>query len=202
MLLGKAKPRQSEPGTWDIQLGGRLPVSEKTFHRIADLTSKAFSKPKVTPEGKALLDALGRSREPAAKLYRMLMLTVGLIGLAFGLLLLRDATPGNMQALPASIILLLACGALLNAVVPSRQIRGAAASEHGFSDRFKFEVTKAEPQTLRLTEADIERGAAVLGQGLPLEEAARAAYPAYDLLDQFGKQAMLGALKQSIKRRS
>jgi hypothetical protein len=199
LVRAKKRPGPGPTSTFEVNLGGRLPVSKTTFDRLEKVTVAAFSKPEVTPEKRAYLDRLSRSRAIALKMYRILMLVAGLIGMAVAVALWRDATPGNMQLLPASIILLLSVAALLNAWFPSRSLRAPEPFEPGLLDRINVQVLRPQPTTLTISEADVERYAQFTRQGLSPEEAAQAAYSDFERLDEAEKQALLLGLEKSAK---
>lgn len=195
----KRKPGPAGASTFELNFGGRVPVSKTTFDRLEKFTVAVVSKPEMTPERRTFLDRLSRSRATALTIYRILMLIVGLVGLVAAFALWRDATPANMQLLPASIILLFSAGALLNAWIPSRSLRGWEPTGPGLMDRMNIQVSRPEPATLMLSEADIERYAQFRRQGLSPEKAAQAAYPDFDRIDEVERQALLMGLEKSIK---
>lgn len=195
----KRKPGHGGTSTFEVNLGGRVPVSKTTFDRLEKVTVAAFSRPEVTPEKRAYLDRLSRLRASALKMSRILLLFAGLGGLVIAVALWRDATTANMQLLPASIILLLSVGALLSAWVPSRSLGSSERIEPGLLERINVQVLRPEPTTLTLTEADIERFVQFTRQGLSPERAAQAAYPDFERLDEAEKQTLLLGLEKSVK---
>jgi hypothetical protein len=198
LLLVKSKTGPTGSSTFQINLGGRLPVSKETVDLLQGITTTGLAKPKIDPQRQTLLDKLDRSRAPALKIYRILMLLVGLGGLMIAGALFRDATPANMQLLPASIVLLLSAAALLEAWIPKLSFGGWEPAGSSLKDRISIKVTQAEPKTLTLTEDDIERVRQFMRQGLSLERAAFAAYPGFDGLDEFERQALLHGLEKAI----
>lgn len=200
LLLAKRKPGPQGASTWEFNLGGRLPVSKATFDRISNATATAVSKPEVAPEKLARLDGLARTRGTFVKVYRGLMIAVGLVGLGVAVSLFRDATPGNMLGLPAAIVLLLSLGALLSGLIPSRSIVGVEPIDSGLLDRIDVQVTRQQPLTVSLSAWDLQRVTESLRQGLSIADGARLVYPGYDRLDDFGKRALESALEQSVKK--
>lgn len=195
----KRRPGPNGASTFELKFGGRMPVSKTTFDRLEEFTVAAFSKPEMTPEKRSFLDRLSRSRATALKVYRILMLFVGLVGLIAAFALWRDATPANMQLLPASIILFFSVGALFNAWIPNRRLRGWEPTGPGLMDRITIEVSKPKPTTLTVSAADIQRFAQFTREGLSPEQAAQAACADFGRLDEAEKQALLLGLEKSVK---
>ena len=189
--------RRATGSTVEIGVSGRLPVSKDTFDRVTRAVTTVTAVPEMTPARKGLVDTLDRSRAGVMWVYRVLMATVGLTGVAFALVLYRDATPANMQLLPAGIALLLSLGALLEAAIPKYWRPASAPIDPALLDKIDLRVTRETPRSLTLDEADIERARLALRQGQPLDQAARAAYPAYDTLSEFEREALRHALEQS-----
>src|SRR5688572_1733700 len=105
-FVALSRGRREERGatTWRLNFGGRIPVSEASFQRIADETRAAVEVPKASAEVRETLNSLDSVRRGLAVGYRTLMILVGLAGLVGGILLVRSHTPGNMQGLPGAII--------------------------------------------------------------------------------------------------
>lgn len=200
LLLRTVSIRRSDDGGYEIQAGGRLPVSARGFDRIAQTTAAAIERPALTPERRERLHRLTRLRARLLMVYRVAMLLIGLGGIAFAAILFRDATPGNMLALPAGLILLLSSGALLEAALPRLWFRDVAPVDAALRDRLTIQVTRADPHTLSIDEGVLQRVREATGQGFSLEEAARDAYPEFDSLDAFEKRAVLDALAALLRQ--
>jgi hypothetical protein len=130
------------------------------------------------------------------------MMIVGVAGMIASAFLFRDATPGNMLGLPASIVLLLALGAFLSGLLPSRSIVGVEPIDRALLDKLNFRVARSDPRVMSLSELDIERAADNLRAGASIEEAARQVYPEYEELDDFAKRALHSAVKDSVRARN
>lgn len=195
----KKKPGPAGASTFELNFGGRLPVSKTTFDGLEKVAVAAVSRPEMTPERRSFLDWLSRSRAAALNMYRISLFSVGLVGIVAAAALWRDATPANMQLLPASIILLFSLGAIFEAWIPNRRFRGSDPPAGSFPlNRINVNITKAEPDTLTLTNDDIERVRQFMRQGLSLERAASAAYSGFSGLDEFEKRALLDGLQKVI----
>lgn len=192
--LRSVRVRRGPGGTVEVQAAGRLNVSRPIYRRIA----RALERPAPAPERRPGLDGLARLRARLVVVYRALMLLVALAGLTFAGILFRDATPGNMLGLPAFLVLLFALAALCEAIWPRAAIRGSGPLDT-LRDRFTLEVTHAEPRTLTLDEPVLERVREATRRGIPLEEAARGAYPGFDRLDDNEREALLRALAASLR---
>ena len=191
-------PRTS---TWQFSFGGRLPVSKRTFDFVSRQAATAMSPPEVSTETRATLEGLARLRGIFAGVYRATMLIVGLIGLVGAAALFHTHTPGNMHGLPGAIILLLALGALLSGLIPPRSVApDMEPIDRRLLDRIKVMVTTSEPRTISLSHSDLERAAALLRQGRSIRDAARAAYPDYEALDETEKRAVESMLAQAIDK--
>lgn len=202
ILLRRRSGDPSRPSTWHFSFGTRLPVSKRTFDFAARQTAGAMSPPNVSAETRETLDALARLRGVFAGVYRVLMLIVGLIGLVAAGALFHTHTPGNMHGLPGAIILLLALGALLSALVPPPSVApDMEPIDRRLLDKIKVRVTNSEPRTISLTAAELERAAALVRQGRDITDAARAVYRDYDVLDEAERRAMESMLAQAIEKR-
>ncbi|MFN3326908.1 MAG: hypothetical protein ACK5AZ_25725 [Bryobacteraceae bacterium] len=186
---------------WEFDLSGRLPVSKSSSDRIANVTAAALSRPELTPEKQERLDRMARTRLILVRVYRVVMIAVGLVGLAGAAFLFQGATPANMQALPASIILLLSLGSLLNGLIPRQSITGKVPRlDTGLLDRVHVQVTKPEPVTIQWTDFDLVRTAELFRQGWSAADVSRAVYPGYDGLGEFEKRAVQSTLENAVKR--
>ena len=202
ILLRRRSADSSQPSTWHFSFGTHLPVSKRTFDFTARQAAAAMSPPNVSAETRETLEGLARLRGVFAGVYRVLMMIVGLIGLVAAGALFHTHTPGNMHGLPGAIILLLALGALLSALVPPPSVApDMEPIDRRLLDKIKVRVTTSEPRTISLTAADLERAAALVRQGRDISDAARAVCPEYDALDEPEKRAIESMLAQAIEKR-
>jgi hypothetical protein len=195
-----AKARSGEATTWKADLQGALPVSKRTFDRIAEATVASLERPQVSDATRAQLDRLARTRGLFASAYRMIMIGVGLAGLAGGILLLRSHTPANMNGLPGGIVVLLSLGALLKGLAPGPAVVPMEpldrASLDAMTEKIQVRVS-TQPLTVRLSDSDLHDAGAMLRRGVPIAEAVRAVYPDYDALDEFNQRALESAIRQA-----
>jgi hypothetical protein len=197
-----AKRRTDGPATtWRLELQSRLPVSKHTFERIADGTAAAMARPQITEATRAQLNQLDRARGVFVSVYRVLFITVGLAGLTAGILLLRSHTPANMHGLPGGIVVLLALGMLLKGIVPGPSVVPIEPLDRAHLDllkeKIKVQVLTSEPLTVRLSAPEIRTAGEMLRRGLPIADAIRAVYPAYEGLSESDKRALEFALRQT-----
>ena len=200
VVLRRWSADSSRPSTGHFSFGTRLPVSKRPFDFVSRQAAAAIATPEVSPETRGRLEGLGRLRRRFVAVYRVIMIAVGLIGLAGAAALFHTHTPGNMHGLPAAIILLLALGALLSGLVPGPSIAPDMEPIHRrLLDKIKVRVVTSEPRAISLTAADLERAAALVRQGRDISDAARAAYRDYDTLDEPEKRAMETMVAQAIE---
>ena len=184
--------RDGERMTWNLQFGTRLPVSKESFDRIASVTESAVSAPQVEPATRAHLERLDSVRGAFATVYRTLMIAVGIGGLIGGALLMRSHMPGNMNALPGTIILLLALGALLAGLVPGRSVAPleplAPELFRQMREKVKVQVITLPTTEVKLERSDVRRISEMLRQGGSVADALRAVYPPYETMDESEKR--------------
>jgi hypothetical protein len=187
-----AKRRTDGPATtWKFDLQSRLPVSKKTFERIADGTAAAMARPQISGATRARLNQLDRARGVFLSVHRVLFISVGLAGLTAGILMLRSHTSGNMLGLPGAIVVLLSLGALLNGIVPGPSVVPMEPLDRVHLDqlkeRMKVQVFTSEPLTLTLSAPEIRAVGEMLRRGVPIADAVRAVYPGYEGLGESDK---------------
>ena len=201
VVLRRWSADSSRPSTWHFSLGKRLPVSKRTFDFVSRQAAAAISTPEVSPEIRGRLEGLARLRRTFVAVFRVIMIAVGLIGLAGAAALFQTHTPGNMHGLPAAIILLLALGALLSGLIPPPSVApDMQPIDRRLLEKIKVRVTTSEPRSISLTAADLKRAAALVRQGRDISDAARAAYSDYDALDELEKRAMESMLARAIEK--
>lgn len=199
--VSRAPSPDGSPGL-RVTSAARLPVSKGTFDILSKAAATAVSRPEITPERQAFLKRLDRTRGVAARTYRGLLIAIGLVGLAAGISLFRQATPANLLLLPALLVLLLSMGALLSGVIPSGTLadRGRPV-DRALLQKIHIGVQEgANPLRVKLEESDIQRAAESLRLGLPLDDIARSVYSEYDRLEDFEKDAIRSALKEAVRR--
>ena len=186
--------------TWKVDLQGALPVSKRTFDRITEVTAASLERPQVSDATRAQLDQLARTRGLFASAYRMIMVGVGLAGLAGGLLLLRSHTPANMNGLPGGIVVLLSVGALLKGLAPGPSVVPMEpldrASLAAMNEKIQVRVS-TQPLTVRLSDSDLHDAGELLRRGVPIAEVVRTVYPKYDSLDVFDQRALESAIRKA-----
>ena len=143
---------------------GQLPISKGAVDLISKTAAVAMSRPKLSPETKAGLDAMAASRGTFVSIYRGLMIAIGLVGLMAAGFLFRSHTAANAYGLVAAILALLSLGAVLQGLSPGPSIKPAEPTERGLLDKIQFEVT-GSPLTISLSELDVQQAADALRQG-------------------------------------
>lgn len=199
IVLAKARSG-GDATTWKVDLQGTLPVSKQTFDRIAEAAAASLERPRVGDATRAHLDQLARTRGLFASAYRIIMVGVGLAGLAGGILLLRSHTPANMNGLPGGIVVLLSVGALLKGLAPGPSVVPMEpldrASRAAMKEKIQVKVS-TQPLTVRLSESDLHDAGEMLRLGVPIAEAVRAVYPQYDSLDELDRRALESAIRRA-----
>jgi hypothetical protein len=185
----------------DVDIGTRLPVSKPVFDRLTSGVAAGIAKPVPTPERLAFTRGLEAARRPLLSFYRTTLCAVGLAGIAFALILFRDATPANMQALPAGIVLLLSLGALLEGLFPRRARSWGEPIDPQLLEKIGVRVTSPASLTIALSEDDMRRAADMLRQGASLAEVAGAVCRGYDGLDSSAQAAIRDMLQRALDRR-
>jgi hypothetical protein len=206
LLFGKRKTTKttpSGPATWSTEVSASLPVSPETVDLMTNAVAQVFEKPQLTPQQTAYVQQLSHVRGVFVKMYRGLLIGVGIAGLVASALLLLSHTPSNMLGLPGGIVLLLSLMALLSGLVPSQSITGmsTAVDFRPLLNKINVQVHRAEPLRVSMSEADMNRAVEMIKDGLPISDAARAVYPEFDRLDGFGRQALESALQELARRR-
>jgi hypothetical membrane protein len=180
--------RQGSATTWRLDVGGRVPVSQPLFDRIAQETRAAVAMPEVTPEVRETLDSLASVRRGLAVVYRTGLIVAGLAGLVGGILLLRMHSPGNTQVLPGAMIILLSLGALLSGLVPSRTVEPGEPLPAEMLRQMREKISVRLPDStvtrVELGESELKRIAEMVRAGSSLPDALRAVYPPFDTLSR------------------
>lgn len=198
------KPRRnSRPTTWRFQAVTRLPVSQRTFDRVAAATAAAMTTPESNAPSHGRLDALRSKRGAFVRVYRIAMISVGLVGLTAGAWLLWSHTPANMNGLLGGILLLVSLWPLLNGLVPGPSIVPVVepltpAVLDQIKRKMSVQVVTAEPLAVALTESEIRLAREMLRQGASLREVARAVYRQYDGLSEADQRGVELALAQYL----
>jgi hypothetical protein len=113
--------------------------------------------------------------------------------------LYADATPGNMQLLPAAIIALLAAGALLSALVPSRTVTGDIEPiDPRLLEKIQVSVERPTESTFTLDDSQIAMAAGLFADGWNADHVARATMPGYDELPDQVKNALQSMLRDAV----
>jgi hypothetical protein len=197
------KGRATDAG-WRFELQTRLPVSKPTFDRIANATVAGMRPPKLTAATRQRLDSLTGTRRHFVTTYRVVMLLIGVAGLAGAVALLRSHTPANMNGLPGGIVLLLSLGALLNGLIPPRSVVPieplSGDSLREIKNKFDIQVVTSEPLRVELNESQMQLGAEMHRQGAPPVEIARAVYARYDTLSDSEKRAVEEMIVHAARR--
>ena len=152
VLLAKRRT-DGRATTWKFELQSRLPVSKHTFERIAAGTAAAMARPQISEATRAQLNQLERARGVFVSVYRVLFISVGLVGLTAGILLLRSHTPANMLGLYGAIVVLFSLGALLNGIVPGPSVVPMEPLDRVYLDQLK---EKTKVQVLQFLAAGFE----------------------------------------------
>jgi len=199
LLLARRTSHSPGSSTWQLNALSRSPVSKGAVDLISQTVALGMSRPKLTPETRARVDALATSRGTFVTIYRVLMIAVGLVGLTAAAFLARSHTPANMNLLPGGILALLSLGALLNGLIPGPSIVGVEPIDPDLLDKIQIKVTPGSPLTISLSESDVQQAAEALRQGLSIADAARAVYPGYDRLGELEQRALESALEHAVK---
>lgn len=200
VVLAKRR-RDGGQTTW--QFGARLPLTPETFERVAAGTAAAVSVPEVTPATRATFDGLDRLRGTLVSIYRISMITVGLVGLVAGGLMLRAHTSANMMGLPGAIIVLLALGALMQGLVPGPAVTPVEPLDpeqlRQMREKISVRVVTGEPIAVNLEAADIRRVSEMLRRGSSRGDALRAVYPDFDSLGDSEKRWLESTISNYIR---
>jgi hypothetical protein len=193
---GKAGPRGAT--TWRVDATRQLPVEKPTFDALASLTEEALASRPVTPAAREAAQSLGRVRDTVARLYRITMTLVGVCGIAFSIVLFRQADSGNMLGLPAGIVLLLSLGALGSGLIPSRTVDPVAPIDPELFKNIHVHAS-TQPMEIRLDRVDLIRASEMLRAGASPADVARAIHPDYDTLQEFEKTAVQHAIAAAAR---
>lgn len=203
-LIVTAIRRKAGPGgvaSWSTSRTFTLPVSKSTFDRLSGVVAKGVERPPVTPQRRANLDWLPQARKTFTHIYRGLLFLAGGAGLTLAYVLYADATPGNMQLLPAGIIALLSAGALLSALFPSRAVTGDIEPiDPRLLEKIQVTVGRPAETTFRLDQAQIDMATGLFADGWDADNVARSVVPDYDALPDEIKHALQSMLRQAVDR--
>lgn len=200
VLLARRR-REGEQTTW--QFDARLPLTRESLERVAAATAAAVSVPEVTPATRAGFERLDRLRGTFVSIYRIVMITVGLVGLVAGGLMFRAHTPANMMGLPGAIVLLFAAGALLKGLVPGPALTPVEPVDpellRRMREKISVRVITGEPIAVKLGEAEIRRVSEMLRRGSSAGDALRAVYPNFDSLGDSEKRWLESTMSNYVR---